>query len=65
MENKKTFLQEQYEKNTDNVKIEIIVKDFEELNDYLRFFKRKLKKRDIFDIKTQIDISYKDTRCRF
>lgn len=65
METKKNFLEEQYEKNTDTIKIEISVKDFQELNDYLKFYKKKIADLHIFNIKVNIEISWKDKRCRF
>ena len=59
------FIQNEIEKETDYIKFEINIKNFKEINDFLRFIKKKIANLHVFNIKINFEIYYKDKRCRF
>lgn len=59
------FLEKTYKENKDTLKIELTVKNFKEIYSFLKTFEKKLNKLQIFNIKTEIEINWKDASCRF
>lgn len=59
------FLEKTYKENKDTLKIELTVKNFKEIYSFLKTFEKKLNKLQIFNIKTEIEINWKDENCRF
>lgn len=64
MENE-TFLERTYRENKDTIKFEMLAKSFKEIQSFLKFFEKRLNKLQIFNIKVQIEINWKDKSCRF
>lgn len=60
-----SFLDRTYRENTDNIKLDILVKNFKEIQSFLKLFEKKFKNITIFNIKVQIEINWKDKSCRF
>lgn len=60
-----TFLERTYRENKDTIKFEMLVKNFKEIQSFLKFFEKRLNKLQIFNIKVQIEINWKDKSCRF
>lgn len=60
-----TFLERTYRENKDTIKFEILAKNFKEIQSFLKFFEKRLNKLQIFNIKVQIEINWKDKSCRF
>lgn len=59
------FLEKTYKENKDTVKIELTTKGFKDIYSFLKTFEKKLNKLKIFNIKTCIEINWKDESCRF
>ena len=49
----------------DTIKFEMLAKNFKEIQSFLNFFEKRLNKLQIFNIKVQIEINWKDKSCRF
>lgn len=60
-----TFLERTYRENKDTIKFEMLTKNFKEIQSFLKFFEKRLNKLQIFNIKVQIEINWKDKSCRF
>lgn len=43
----------------------MLAKNFKEIQSFLKFFEKRLNKLQIFNIKVQIEINWKDKSCRF
>lgn len=59
------FLEKTYKENKDTVKLELTTKGFKDIYSFLKTFEKKLNKLQIFNIKTSIEINWKDENCRF
>ncbi len=59
------FLEKTYKENKDTVKLELTIKDFKDIYSFLKTFEKKLNKLQIFNIKTSIEVNWKDENCRF
>lgn len=59
------FLEKTYRENKDTVRIELTTKGFKDIYSFLKTFEKKLNKLQIFNIKTCIEINWKDENCRF
>ncbi len=60
-----TFLEKVYRENKDTIKFEMLAKNFKEIQSFLKFFEKRLKNLQIFNIKVEIEINWKDKGCKF
>ena len=60
-----TFLEKVYRENKDTIKFEMLAKNFKEIQSFLKFFEKRLNKLQIFNIKVEIEINWKDKGCKF
>ena len=65
MPEKETFLERTYRENKDTIKFEMLAKNFKEIQSFLKFFEKRLNKLQIFNIKVEIEINWKDKGCKF